>query len=165
MCIEFRKISDFNRGILYELLVDAYSFDERYKQCWDRNWKKFDDFFFDNLGIADQYGFVTTLNGEPIGFISWNPRKRPQYVEVGHNCIATKYKGKGYGKKQLSEAVLRIHQYDELQKIIVTTDELLQPAQHNYESVGFKLVRRRANQGIASFSGNFIDYELVLIGK
>ena len=38
-------------------------------------WKEFDNFFFDNLQIADKYGFITTLNNEAIGMISWDPRK------------------------------------------------------------------------------------------
>ena len=29
MDIEFRKFTDYNRGIMYEILKDAYSFDER----------------------------------------------------------------------------------------------------------------------------------------
>ena len=29
MDIEFRKFTDFNRGIMYDILKDAYSFDER----------------------------------------------------------------------------------------------------------------------------------------
>ena len=34
MDIEFRKITDFTWGILYDILKDAYSFDERYAACW-----------------------------------------------------------------------------------------------------------------------------------
>ena len=30
MDIEFRKFTDYNRGIMYEILKDAYSFDERF---------------------------------------------------------------------------------------------------------------------------------------
>lgn len=161
MSIEFRKISDFHRGILYQLLVDAYSFDKKCRECWDKDWKEFDNFFFENLKIADQYGFITVLNGKPIGHISWDPRNKPKYVEIGHNCIAMKYKGNGYGKKQLSEAVRRIWQYENLQKIIVTTNELLVPAKRNYESVGFKLVQQRKNYGIGAFSGDFMDYEMM----
>ncbi len=33
--VNFRKMTEFDRGILYELLTDAYSFDARYKECWD----------------------------------------------------------------------------------------------------------------------------------
>lgn len=63
-------MSDFNRGVLFELLADAYSFDSRWMQCFSSDWKEFDDFFFDNLQIADKYGFITTLNDEAIGLVS-----------------------------------------------------------------------------------------------
>jgi ribosomal protein S18 acetylase RimI-like enzyme len=73
-------------------------------------------------------GFITTLNDEAIGFIVWDPRNIPEYVEIGHNCIASKYKGNGYGKMQLQEAVNIITQND-VRKIIVTTDDDLIAAQ------------------------------------
>ena len=57
MNIEFKKFTDFNRGIMYEILKDAYSFDERCAGCWDENWKQSDAFFFDHPAIADKYGF------------------------------------------------------------------------------------------------------------
>jgi hypothetical protein len=85
--IEFRKISDFPKGTLYDILIDAYSFDERNRQIWDKNWKETDDFFYSHPEIADEYGLVTCLDGEPIGFITWDPRNRPEYVEIGHNGI------------------------------------------------------------------------------
>lgn len=70
-----------------------------------------------------------------------------------------KYQGKGYGKKQLQEAIIRVSQYDGIQKIIVTTNENLGPAKHNYESIGFKLRQRRENK-VTLFSGEYIDYEI-----
>ena len=158
MNIEFKKISGFNRGTLLELLTDAYSYDPRNKQCWGADWRDFDDFFFDNLQIADKYGFITTLNDKAIGFISWNPRNMPEYAEIGHNCIAVKHKGHGYGKLQLQEAVNRIVPND-FKKIIVTTNEKFIPAQKMYESVGFKVYRRRPNEGDSDFAGEYIDYE------
>ena len=161
MSITFEKISLFDRGILYRLLVDAYSFDDRWKACYDKEWIELDDFFFSNLGIADKYGFITVLDGEPIGHISWDPRNRPEYVVIGHNCIASKYKGNGYGKRQLQEAIDRIQQYEGLKKIIVGTNSTL-TAPRNYESVGFKLCQRRKNESDTSFSGDYIDYEIIL---
>ena len=65
-------------------------------------------FFYDNKEIANRYCFITVLDGETIGHISWNPRHRPDYVEIGHNCILTKCKGKGYGHLQLEKAIRRI---------------------------------------------------------
>ena len=67
-----------------------------------------DDFFFDHPEIADKYSFVTCFRGEPVGFICWDPRNRPEYVEIGHNAIRTAYKGNGFGKAQLTEALRRI---------------------------------------------------------
>jgi ribosomal protein S18 acetylase RimI-like enzyme len=157
MSIEFKKVSDFNRGILFELLTDAYSFDCRYEQSCNSDWQVFDNFFFDNLQIADKYGFITTLNDEAIGFVSWDPRNMPEYAEIGHNCISSKHKSNGYGKIQLQEAVNRITQND-VRKIIVTTNDDLIPAQCMYESVGFTIYQKRKNQNIADFVGEHIDY-------
>ncbi len=157
MGITFEKVSRFKRGILLELLADAYSFDSRYKQAWYTNWRDFDQFFFDHPEIADTCGFITALNGEPIGFVSWDPRKRLEYMEIGHNCIALKHKGQGYGKLQLQEAVNRIKQYD-VKQINVTTNDDLIPAQHMYEAVGFSRLRVRRNSNSDDFVHEHIDY-------
>ena len=159
--IEYKKITEFPRGTLYNQLADAYSFNEECKKSCNTSWKEYDDFFYDNPEIADKYCFITVLDGEPIGHISWDPRHRPDYVEIGHNCILTKYKGKGYGHIQLEEAVRRIKEYDNLNKIVVTTNEIFATAQRNYESVGFKKVEERENKD-TPFSGKYIDYEIIL---
>ncbi|MCK5129895.1 MAG: GNAT family N-acetyltransferase [Clostridiales bacterium] len=161
MSIEFKKVSDFNRGTLLELLTAAYSYDYRYTQCWGTDWQTFDDFFFDNLQIADKCGFITTFDNKAIGFVSWDPRNMPEHVEIGHNCIASKYKGNRYGKVQLQEAVNRIIKND-VQKIIVTTNSMLIPAQRMYESIGFRELKRRKNEGNSDFSGEYIDYEYLI---
>lgn len=161
MSIKFKKVSDFNRGILFELLKDGYTFDCRYEQMYSFDWQAFDDFFFDNLKIADKYGFITTLNDEAIGFVSWDPRNMPKYAEIGFNCIASKHKGNGYGKMQLQEAVNRITQND-VRKIIVTTNNNLIPAQRMYESVGFTMNQKRKDQSNIDFLGELIDYVYLL---
>ena len=94
--------------------------------------------------IADTCGFIITICDELIGFVSWDPRNKPSSVIIGHNCMKTKYQGKGYGKRQLQEAMCRIRQL-EAEKIIVTTNSLLLPAQRMYESVGFKLDQSRSS--------------------
>jgi len=137
MDIKFNKISDFKRGVLFDLLFDAYSFDKNYiTNDSVKGFRENDDFFFDNLDIADRCGFITTLKDEVIGFICWDPRNMPEYAIIGDNCIASKYKGKGYGRLQLQEAINRITQ-NFVKKIFVSTDSVLIPAQKMYESVGF----------------------------
>ena len=45
MNIEFSKFSEFQRGIMFELLKDSYSYESRYERDWITNWKEADDFF------------------------------------------------------------------------------------------------------------------------
>lgn len=154
MNVEFQKVSNFTRGIYVKLLKDAYSFDKSYEQRWYTNWKNNDDFFFDHLDIADQCSFITTVDDKPIGFVTWDPRNMPEYAELGDNCIITSYKGRGYGNLQLQEAINRIRK-SAVKKIIVTTDENLIPARHNYESVGFQFVRTWKENDVVH-----MDYEM-----
>lgn len=158
--VEFKKITDYPKGTLYHQLCDAYSFDSGFKNAFDNLWKEYDNFFYSNPILADKYGFITVVNKIPIGHITWDPRKKPEYVQIGHNCIISEYKNKGYGKLQLEEAIRRIKEY-KVKKIVVTTNELLFPAQKNYESIGFKIVRTRKNKE-TPFTGNYIDYELAI---
>ncbi len=162
--VEFKKISEFPKGTLYQQLVDAYSFDPNCQIAWDEMWKEYDHFFYENLdSIADKYAFVTVVDGIAVGHITWDPRNRPDSVSIGHNCILSEWKGRGYGKIQLMEAVRRIKEYN-VKKIIVTTNEMMLPAQKNYESVGFIKVSERMNKE-TPFAGNDIDYEMVLESK
>lgn len=159
--IEFKKISDFPKGTLYSQLVDAYSFNNDCKKNWNSMWKEYDDFFYSNLdSIADKYGFITVVDGVIVGHISWDPRNQPDYVTIGHNCIITDFKGRGYGKIQLQEAIRRIKEYN-VEKIVVTTNEITLSAQRNYESVGFVKIAERKNKE-TPFAGNYINYEMVL---
>ena len=72
--IEFKKPSEFPRGTLYNQLVDAYSFNDDCKKTWDISWQEYENYFYDNLNIADKYSFITVLDGMSIGHISWDPR-------------------------------------------------------------------------------------------
>ena len=113
-----------------------------------------------NQDIADKCGFITVADGNIVGHITWDPRNLPDYVIIGHNCILSQYKGRGYGKAQLAEAVKRIKEYN-VKKIIVTTNEITFAAQKNYESVGFKKIAMRDNWE-TPFAGKYIDYELTV---
>lgn len=159
--IEYRKFTEFPRGTLYDILRDAYSFDSRNKKIWDQNWHESDDFFYNNPDIADKYGIVTCIEDIPIGFVTWDPRHRPEYVEIGHNGIRTEYKGKGYGHMQLEEAIRRIKEYDNLKRIIVCTNSNF-VAPKNYESVGFTLYDRKVNNTESAYTGDYLYYEINL---
>ena len=65
---------------------------------------------------------MTCLDSEPIGLVTGDPRHRPDYVEIGHNGIREQFKGRGYGRLQLEEALRRIKRYEGLKRIIVCTN-------------------------------------------
>jgi len=161
MDISFKKFSEFPRGTMYDILREAYAFDSRNIEIWNDNWLESDDFFYDNPDIADKYGLVTCLDDYPIGFVTWDPRNIPEYVEIGHNGIRSAYKGNGYGRLQLQEAIRRIRSYDGLKKIIVCTNSNL-VAPRNYESVGFKLYDRKVNDSESAYTGDYLYYEILL---
>ena len=119
--------------------------------------------FYDNPHIADFSGFMTVLEGKPIGFVSWNPTNLPESTDIGHNCILTKYKGKGYGKRQMREAVQRIIAQG-AQKIVVWTNQVCVPAQHTYESAGFQFVKK-SEEPFSEYAGQRIHYEIIVKSK
>lgn len=137
MSLCFHQLSDFDRGVLYRLLSDAYSFNPRYEEQNRERWLADEQFFFDQKEIGDRYCTITTLDDEPIGFVAWDPRNMPEYAIIGDNCIASKHKGKGYGREQLQAAVERMIQCG-AKRIYVSTDNELIPAQRMYERVGFQ---------------------------
>ncbi len=161
MDIEFRSIVEFPGGTLCALLKEGYSFEPKFERDCIKQWQEFDDFFYDNPHIAEVSGFMTVLNNKPIGFVSWNPTNIPISVEIGHNCISDKYKGNGYGIRQMQEVVKRII-VQGAEKIIVTTNEILIPAQHTYESAGFQFVDKCEEPNIAEYAGMRINYELIV---
>lgn len=154
--IEYKKLNEFERDTIYNLLKQAYSFDERFEKTFGESWKsEADDFFSDNPHIAEICVFITTLNDEPIGAVMWDPRKIPEEAEIGHNCIIPKYKGLGYGKEQMQEAINRILEQG-TKKITVSTNIGLFPAQQMYEAVGFQEVRR---ESVEVFPNDWVFYE------
>ena len=158
--IEFRTLADFPAGTMYDLLCDAYSYDPRNKALWDGSWRADDDFFYSHPQIAARYSLVTCADGVPVGFVTWDPRRAPEYVEIGHNGVREAFKRKGYGHMQLEEALKRIREYPGLQRIIVCTNSLL-AAPKNYESVGFQLYDRRKNDSESAFTGDYLYYEII----
>ncbi len=159
--ITFAKITSYSRGTLARLLRDAYSFDPRWNAHYGDSFDEFDRFFYDNPNIADNCGFITLCEGEPIGHISWDPRGTPEVVRLGHNCIATRYKRRGYGRAQLLEALRLITERCHPKQIVVTTSASLIAARRNYEGAGFILSGIRKNRE-DEFTGDYYDYELTL---
>lgn len=151
----FQKITLFPRGTLVALLRKACSFDPRWEKAYGGSWREFDAFFFDHPENADFCGFFSVLDSSPSGFVSWDPRRFPESVEIGHNCIRPDWKGRGFGTRQMREALRRIS-VARPRKIFVVTSAPLLPAQRMYERAGFRGCGR---EPAAGFPGDRIRYE------
>ena len=101
--------------------------------------------------------FVTCLGDAPIGMASFDPRPGPERGIIGWNCIVPEHQGKGFGKAQILEVLRRFEARGIRRACVTTTDEaFFVPAQRTYESCGFTVARRTAE--------NNIEYELELAG-
>jgi hypothetical protein len=159
--LEVLSFSDAKAGIIYNLLLDTYSKFGELVQQEKTIWKEFDRFIFDNLNFMNDCGFITVEDKNPIGFMSWDPRCIPMSIEIGHNCIINKCKGKGKGIEQLRIGINKILKMKP-NKIIVKTgrNDFFLPAQKMYESAGFKMksIHRTENELVPEI----IEYEMII---
>lgn len=65
--LEFRKISEFPKGTLYNQLVNAYSFNDECKKAWNTSWKEYDN--LKKIIVITNETFVSAQrNYESVGF-------------------------------------------------------------------------------------------------
>ena len=65
--IEFKKISEFPKGTLYNQLVDAYSFNVNCQKTWDQMWQEYDNFFYSNLDVYKRQRYTEELTRPTSG--------------------------------------------------------------------------------------------------
>lgn len=141
--LQFTSINNHERGVLYSLLMQSYSIiikaDPIHWKIEESNWIEFDRDVFDNLGTIGSCVFLSWYEGKLIGFGSFDPRQKPALGIIGHNCIVPKYRGQGFGKKQIVEILRRFGEIG-IRKAQATTNDnsYFVPARKMYESCGFK---------------------------
>ena len=120
---------------------------ESYAPIWndklEENLRKADRGAFENPDTIGACTFITCLDGQPIGFASYDPRQGPDLAIIGHNCILPEYQQRGFGRQQITE-VLRRLKAKGFHKVVVTTSDhpFFAPAQRMYQSCGFRESRR-----------------------
>jgi GNAT superfamily N-acetyltransferase len=154
MPIAFTSPSEHPPGTAFRLLKAAWA--PLWNPALEENIRAFD---LEVTGHPDMVGactFVSCLDGEPIGMASFDPRPGPYRGIIGWNCIVPEHQGKGFGKAQILEVLRRFGERGIRRACVTTTDEaFFVPAQRTYESCGFTIARRTAD--------NNIEYELHLI--
>jgi RimJ/RimL family protein N-acetyltransferase len=107
----FKPVTDYRRGLLASLLHQCYAellLDESsfWRQEEDK-WLQFDNEVFDNPETIGQCVFVTCFSEQEVGFGSFDPRQRPELGIIGHNCVLPRFRGRGFGSRQIIEILDR----------------------------------------------------------
>ncbi len=160
----FTAFAGHEPGTILSLLSHSYAaylaLDPEAARTWPADWATYDWEVFQHTDTVGACGFVTCLDGEPVGFASWDPRGYPTAV-IGHNCILPAFQGHGYGTAQIRR-VLELLQARGFRQARVTTGDhpFFLPAQRMYEACGFREVAR--GHGDPRVSLPTIGYELWL---
>ena len=127
-----------------------------------RKWHQADQETFENPETIGRCTFITTLNSEPIGVGSFDPRGAPEVGEIGINCILPAYRSRGFGKQQMEELLRRLTALH-IRKAVVTTGDhsFFEAAQQMYIACGFREIRRFRKYD--QFQWQVIEYEKDLL--
>ena len=147
MNVEFTTPFDQKPGTIALLLRQAYAdlvkSDPLLWEPEQANWEQYDCEVFGRPTSVGACIFLTRLDGRIVGFGSWDPRQRPYFGIVGHNCVLPEFRGRGFGKQQIQEILRRFREMAiETAKASTNDHPFFIPAQRMYTACGFREVRR-----------------------
>jgi GNAT superfamily N-acetyltransferase len=129
-------------GIIARLLNQSYA--ELVKaepELWEpekMNWDETDRNVFQNPDTIGACTFLSLCGKDIVGFFSFDPRPRPAYGVIGHNCILPEYRNQGFGKQQVVEILQKFRQIGIARARVSTHDHtFFLPAQRMYIACGF----------------------------
>lgn len=161
---EFTALADESPGTIAALLRASYAELLKLDPRWDAepaNWDEYDRQVFAYPTTVGACLFLTRLGTRIVGFGSWDPRQRPEYGIVGHNCILPEFRGKGLGQQQILEILRRFRALGiKTAKVSTCAHPFFLPAQRMYVACGFREVRRTPWD--RDPTRNLIEYEMDL---
>ncbi|NIA14643.1 MAG: GNAT family N-acetyltransferase [Nitrospiraceae bacterium] len=106
-------------------------------------WSESDRDVFDHPETIGACTFLSWCGADVVGFFSFDPRPRPAYGVIGHNCVLPEFRGQGFGKNQIREIIRRFREMEIKQARVSTNDHpFFVPAQRMYTACGFREIRR-----------------------
>jgi len=160
---EFTSHVDERPGTIAALLRASYA--ELLGLCpaWEPEQAKWEEYDRQVFACPESVGaclFLTRVHGRIAGLGSWDPRQRPEYGIVGHNCILPEFRGKGLGTQQIEEILRRFQMFGIKTAKVSTSDHpFFVPAQRMYMACGFRELRRTPWDLDPAFK--MIEYEKV----
>ena len=152
MKLLFTSPHDQPPGTLASLILRSYadliSSDPVHWKPEEVKWGEFDRNVFDNPSTVGACVFLSWYERQLVGFGSFDPRQKPAFGIIGHNCILPGFRGRGFGKEQILEIVTRFKSLGIQTAKVTTNDNLFfVPAQRMYESCGFHEIARKPWEG------------------
>jgi len=117
--LKFEQITEYEEGIVFSLL--SQSFAEVLDNGLEEKIKQYEREVFENPDTVGACAFISTLNGQPIGLASWDPRQGPDVGIIGY-YIRPSQRRKGYGSLILALSLDKAKQLG-LKKVLVTCND------------------------------------------
>jgi RimJ/RimL family protein N-acetyltransferase len=141
----FTSIFQHKAGTIASLLLQSYVelLTDRHWEEEREKWLEFEREVFEKPETVGKCAFITCSQDKIVGFDSFDPRQKPEFGIIGHNCILPEFRGNGYGKQQIREMLNRLRAMG-IKKVIVSTSEhpFFLAAQRMYLSCGFQEKRK-----------------------
>ncbi len=152
-----------NPGLIASLLKQSYASllgsDPEHWTPEVAKWELFDREVFEHPDTVGSCVFLSRMGDRIVGFGSYDPRGKPEFGIVGHNCILPEFRNRGFGKGQVLE-ILRRFKASGIRKAVVTSNDypFFLPARRMYVACGFRKTGRRPWDRDPSRA--LIEYEL-----
>ncbi len=147
MTLTFTSPFECQPGVIARLLSQSYAaLVDLEPEIWapeSLNWEETDRNVFENPRTIGACTFLSWADTELVGFFCYDPRPKPAYGVIGHNCILPQFRGRGFGKQQIREIIRRLREIGIRQARVSTNDHpFFVPAQRMYAACGFREVAR-----------------------
>ena len=126
MKLRFTPPLDQQPGLIASMLKQSYAdlveFDQEHWGPEVSKWEQFDREVFENPKTVGSCVFLSWSDDQLVGFGSYDPRQKPEFGIVGHNCVLPAFRGRGFGKEQIRE-ILRRFRSKGIKRAKVMTNE------------------------------------------
>jgi GNAT superfamily N-acetyltransferase len=142
MSFIFIQSTEYESGVICRLLSACY--DDILGWELTEQFRQFDREVFENPATIGACTFITIMNSDIVGMVSYDPRQAPELGVIGHNCILPEHQKKGYGKQQVLEVIKRLKSKDIIRATVSTSEHpFFEPAHKMYLSCGFTELERK----------------------
>ena len=135
--LTFRSAVEYEPGTVYAILAECYA--DILDAALKDSLRQFDREVFAAPDTVGACTFISSVGGDIIGLLSYDPRQGPEVGLVGHNGVRPPFQRKGYGTEQILEIIhLLTSRRFALARVTTSEHPFFTPARRMYEKCGFR---------------------------